>query len=99
MVHALAISTRFGRCPAFSTMVEKAGAYTHESNETIRAYVCSAPNSGTRADIPGPPLRAISDHSAHLRSCYCGVADELGELAGVVSTSILHHVGHFRAKS
>jgi hypothetical protein len=31
-----------------------------KSNETLGADVCLAPNSGARADIPGPPLWANS---------------------------------------
>src|SRR5215831_10982644 len=44
--------------PSFSTTVEKAGACTYKGNETLRADVRLAPNSGARADIPGSPLWA-----------------------------------------
>jgi hypothetical protein len=33
-------------------------AENEKSNETLRAYVRLTPNSGARADIPGPPLWA-----------------------------------------
>jgi hypothetical protein len=33
-------------------------ACTHESKEIFRRSVFFAPNSGVRADIPGPPLWA-----------------------------------------
>src|SRR4029077_12933098 len=36
------------------------GACTQKSNETLRAYVRLAPNSGARADIPGSP-RTLPD--------------------------------------
>jgi len=45
------------------------GRVLEKANETLRAYVRLAPNSGARADIPGPPLWATSGlmHSSKKR--------------------------------